>query len=167
MEERTIEVTGYYLLDKKIGIRSHTAEWCKPCQNIKPVFDNIVKKIGVIYSNHYTITEYKKEFTNKIPFFEVLDRGEVLDQIQSSDKDDVTEFFNKYIEDKLKVVLQHPKIGDVEIPQQHIKAYMRLGDIEDLSEFINNSPFDSLTGDVIQRSNELLKRLSKRPKLDH
>ena len=97
--EKTIEITCYCNLDEKIAIISHTANWCTPCNNIKPVFTSLMNywKKNVIYSNHYTLSQYREKYSNKIPYFEVTtERGVLLEGVQSSSPEVVTALLSKY-----------------------------------------------------------------------
>lgn len=60
------------------------------------------------------------------------------------------------------VTIEHPRIGKVVVPHQHIRAYLRLGDLKALDSLIATSRFFEYplpSGSVVERSNEFLKMI--------
>ena len=94
------EITSYkefqdYITNNKFLIINISASWCKPCTFIKPLVENYVKSItntDYIYLKiDFSFYEAEEDDFNKIlkgnkiPYFAIMQEGNIVESIISSD----------------------------------------------------------------------------------
>ncbi len=90
---KKINMSIYNLGDHKLTM--YTAEWCNPCKKIKP---DIIELLGEPErTGELTKEEYKEKVFNLIPYFIITKDENIIEQLQSSNKDVVIPLINQYI----------------------------------------------------------------------
>lgn len=87
MCDKSIIIKHTYQRDS-IQFHAYTAEWCKPCQKIKPKVIELMTGNGYDFIESIEIqkSEFKNTINEYIPYFEVHNGGIKIDSIQTSNE---------------------------------------------------------------------------------
>jgi len=93
--------------DTKYKIVQVSAEWCKPCNMIKPLINNYLTEINIKieyikldYDEINEIPEFEKYFqVKKLPYFVLYKDNIKIEEFASSDFNTVKNKFNEFFND--------------------------------------------------------------------
>ena len=96
-EEKRICLTRYGIKGSPDEcLLTYTADWCTPCNNIKPFIDEMIKKehIQLIFSQKVKKSDLPEG--TKIPLFKIVNTESfsVIKTIQSSKREDIANFLD-------------------------------------------------------------------------